>query len=230
MNDSVVGSLLQVFPFAGRLSPEASKAVRESASPQEFPAGAALLSEGQLCRSLLLVVRGAIRVFKAVPTGREITLYVVNPGESCLLGVSCLLTESRYPAQAATAKDTFAVAVPAPVFRRIFASDPEVQQFVIGLFSKRLAGVMTLVEEVAFRRMDERLAAFLLHASAKSAGLYHPVTMTHEEIAAHLGTAREVVSRLLSQFETDGLIALERRMVRIADPERLKRVARADPG
>lgn len=222
-------SALTMFPFLGGLSLPGAEAVRASLVSQRFPAGTVLLSEGQLCQGLLLVTRGAIRVFKAAPSGREITLYLVKPGESCLLGVSCLLTDGHYPAQAVTGPETEALSVPASVFRTIFASEPSAQQFVIGLFSRRLSGVMTLVEEVAFRRMDERLASFLISSADRGAEMYAPVTMSHEQIAAHLGTAREVVSRLLSQFEDEGLIAVERRMVRIADPRRLKRLAAGDP-
>lgn len=88
---------------------------------------------------------------------------------------------------------------------------------------------MKLVEEVAFHRMDERLAVFLLEESRGPRGICHPVSMSHEQIATHLGTAREVVSRLLSQLEDDGLIVLERMRIRIADPEGLRRVSSPDP-
>lgn len=229
MNNATRDSREDLFPFLARLSAAGAEAVRASMAPQRFAADTFLLAEGQLCQALLLVTREAIRVFKAAPSGREITLYVVKPGESCLLGVSCLLTDSRYPAQALTASDTEALSLPASVFRAIFASEPSAQQFVIGLFSRRLSAVMALVEEVAFRRMDERLAGFLLASSDRGAGIYGPVIMSHEQIAAQLGTAREVVSRLLSQFESEGMISVERRMVRIADPHRLKRLALGEP-
>jgi CRP/FNR family transcriptional regulator len=220
---------LALFPALGRLSREGEESVRTQAESLRIPAGTILLSEGQLCQALLLVAEGAIRVFKAAPSGREITLYTVKPGESCLLGVTCLLTDSHYPAQAVTGVETEALSVPAPVFRTLFASETSVQQYVVGLFSRRLSDVMTLVEEVAFRRMDERLASFLISSSDRGSGIYGPVTMSHEEIADHLGTAREVVSRLLSQFESEGMIAVERRVVRITDPRKLARRAAGDP-
>jgi CRP/FNR family transcriptional regulator len=210
-----------LFPFGPGLSARGADKLRRFISTARFPAGTVLLDEGSRCETLLLVRSGAIRVIKASPAGREITLYFVQAGEMCVLGISCLLSDHRYPATAVTKVDTDALVVPGGIFRELFREEPAVQQFVIDLFSLRLTAVMTLVEEVAFRKMDQRLAAFLLRESSGGPGLYRPVEMSHEQIAGHLGTAREVVSRILSQFEEDGLIALERRRVRIADPAKL---------
>lgn len=186
-----------------------------------FPAGTVLLDEGQPCDRALLVSRGAIRVYKTSPSGRDITLYLVQPGEMCVLGISCLLRDRRYPAQASVKIDTEALGIPASVFRRLFREEEAVQQFVLDMFSSRLSSVTRLVEEVAFRRMDERLAVFLLKEAVRTPGTYPTVTMSHEQIASHLGTAREVISRLLSRFEDDGLVTLDRRRVRIIEPAKL---------
>lgn len=209
------------FPFGPGLSAGGADKIRRFLSPARFPAGTVLLSEGSRCESLLLIRSGAIRVMKSTPEGRGITLYLVQAGEMCVLGISCLLSDRAYPALAVAKSDIDALVVPGGVFRELFREEPAVQQFVVELFSRRLSAVMTLVEEVAFRKMDQRLASFLLRESSGGPGVYRPVEMSHEQIAGHLGTVREVVSRLLSQFEDDGLIALDRRCVRIADPAKL---------
>ena len=175
------GDPVLLFPFATGLTARGADRLRQSLSSAHDPAGKILLDEGSRCETLLLVRSGIIRVFKTTPDGREITLYLVQAGEMCILGISCLFSE-----------------------------------------------VMTLVEEVAFRKMDQRLAAFLLRKSSEKTGRFRPVEMSHEQIADHLGTAREVVSRLLSQFEDDGMIELDRRRVRISDPAKLSALAPAE--
>lgn len=214
-----------LFPFAAGLTARGADRLRQSLSSAHVPAGKILLEEGSRCETLLLVRSGTIRVFKATPAGREITLYLVQAGEMCILGISCLFSDQRYPAMAAVMEDVDALVVPGGVFRELFRDEPAVRQFVVDLFSRRLDVVMTLVEEVAFRKMDQRLAAFLLRKSSEKTGRFRPVEMSHEQIADHLGTAREVVSRLLSQFEDDGMIELDRRRVRIADPAKLSALA-----
>ncbi len=218
---------LLAFPFLRGLARESFERLAASCESLVVPQGQHLLDEGALCEALLLVERGHIRVYKSAPTGREITLYRVEPGESCLLGTACLLSGEHYPAQAATLEEMNALAVPAQVFRSLFGREQGVQGFVVDLFSRRFVDLMVLVDEVVFRRMDERLSGFLLAEARKAPGALYPVEMTHEEIAAHLGTAREVVSRLLAQFETEGLVALGRRLVRVKDAPALSRRAGA---
>lgn len=202
--------------------------LRQSFFSARIPAGKILFDEGSRCDTLLLVRSGIIRVYKATPAGREITLYLVQAGEMCILGISCLMSDQGYPAVAAARDEVDALVVPGGVFRDLFRDEPAVRQFVVDLFSRRLAAVTTLVEEIAFRKMDQRLAAFLLRESSGRSGHRRPVEMSHERIADHLGTAREVVSRLLSQFEDDGLVELDRRSVRIVDFGKLSETVSAE--
>ena len=204
---------LTMFPFFSGLSPDGRQRLLDSLQVMRIDNGTELLDEGALCRALLLVESGAIRVFKVSPAGREITLYQVEPGESCVLGTSCVVNDLRYPANAVSSQPTTALAVPASIFRELYDREAAVREFVMSLFSRRLAALMLLVEEVAFRRMDSRLAAFLVEKSSVSAGITRPIEMSHEEIASHLGTAREVVSRVLQQFVDEGLVQLERKKV-----------------
>ncbi|RME41497.1 MAG: Crp/Fnr family transcriptional regulator [Deltaproteobacteria bacterium] len=219
---------LCAFPNLDDLSAQSIEILTPELQAVELPAGEVLLNDGDECRALLLVEKGGIRVYRQNDGGRQMTLYRVEPGESCVLGTSCVIGERAYPALAETLTPTQALVLPAPVFRQLFASDPAVQRFVMELFSRRLADLMLLVSEVGFGRMDLRLARFLLQEAEKQPGQFHPVPLSHEEIALHLGTAREVVSRLLHQFADEGLIRLERRRISLVHPESLRDRSKID--
>lgn len=223
--DAPPSERLAAFDFFASLTPPHQATLQQQVTPCHFPKGTSLLTEGDACEALLLIERGTLRIGKSAASGREITLYNVGAGESCILGTSCILGNIGYPAQAVVESDVDALAIPAPLFRQLFDAEAPLRHYVMELFSRRLAGVMALVEEVAFRRMDERLAAFLLPRAERGKGIYAPIELSHEEIAGQLGTAREVVSRLLQQFAVDGLVRLERRRILIADAAGLQRLA-----
>lgn len=213
---------ISAFPFFADLSEAGRETLLDSLQAMRLDSGQELLEEGALCQALLLVENGAIRVYKMSPSGREITLYQVEPGESCVLGTSCVVNDLRYPAHAICSSDTTALAVPAAIFRKLYEEETPVRTFVMDLFSRRLADLMLLVEEVAFRRMDERLATFLVEKGCVAPGVLKPIEMSHVEIASHLGTAREVVSRMLMQFVDEGLVRLERKKVILLEPDELR--------
>jgi CRP/FNR family transcriptional regulator len=172
---------------------------------QRVPAGKQIYSEGDSCNAIAFVLSGEIRVYKIGQTGREITLYEIGPGETCILNASCILAGQGYPAHAATVEDTDLLLVPSAEFRRMVAGHEKMREFVFALLSRRLSGVMELVEEVAFGRMDERLAEYLVERSDRGR-----LETTHQRIANDLGTSREVVSRLLKDLERKGSVRLSR--------------------
>lgn len=219
--DPAVRNCLESFSFVDQLSIPALKEIVGRGKWCRFDEETPLLSSGQGCEALLLVARGGIRVYKQAPSGREILLYRVSRGETCVLGTTCMLRQSSYPAEAFALAGTEALALPAGLFRDLFERESSVRRFVLDLYAVRLEELMLLIEEIAFRKMDERLAAFLLRESELSPGAFSPVCMTHEELATELGTVREVVSRLLHQFAEEGSVALERGRVRIQDRRKL---------
>ncbi len=225
--ESTLAERLAAFSFVGGLTMDGRRLLERSCQPLHFKHRQPLLAAGDQCNALLLVERGAIRVTKCAQSGREILLYRVAPGESCVLGTTCLLRQADYPAEALAQAGTDALAVPAETFRRLHELEPALRRFVLDLYALRLEELMLLVEAVAFRRMDERLADLLLRRGRVDASSFRPVEMTHEALATELGTAREVVSRLLTQFADDGSIALERGRVRIINPAALERSANA---
>jgi len=182
------------------------------AARQPFPADTHLYWEGDTCSGIAFLLSGAIRVYKCGETGREITLYEIGPGETCILNASCILGNKRYPANAVTISKGELVLVPAHDFRRLLGSHEAMRDFVFSLLSERLGEVMELVNEVAFRRMDERLMDYLVEKSGDGI-----LRATHQKIASDLGTSREVVSRLLKEFERQGRLSLDRSSIALRE-------------
>ena len=186
-----------------------------------LPAGQFVCLEGQACSHLALVTRGSVRVYKSGETGREITLYRIAPGGSCILTASCILNQRSFPAFAVTETEVEGYVIPAQVFHQWVDRHTPWQQYVFQLLSERLESVIEVIEEVAFRRMDSRLAAHLLEKSKATGSL--DLHETHEMIAADLGSSREVVSRLLKDFEREGLVTLGRGQIHLKRTDPLEK-------
>ena len=216
--------ILAKVPFIDEASPELRNALAENAVVVRLRAGEYFLREGDSCAHFAVVASGRMRVFKLGENGHEITLYHVGPGEACPLNVSCILSESTVPAMACVEDDVEAIVVPAATFRRWIAEHESLRSFVFRMFAGRLTEVMSLVEEVAFRRMDQRLAGRLAELF-ESEGSDGSVEITHAELAANLGTAREVVSRLLKEFERLDAIRLQRGKIFVRNSALLRTLA-----
>lgn len=168
--------------------------------------GAYLLREGQVCPSVPFVLEGSLRVFKSSESGKEITLYRIGPAQSCILSSGCGSGMPHFPASVQAARPTRAAFLPRERVSALIAESASFRDFILGQYSVRMAEVFELVEEVAFRHLDERLALWL----AGAAGAGGAVRATHQEIADHLGSSREVVSRLLKDWEEEGRLELSR--------------------
>jgi len=196
---------IKTFPVFRNSSDELLKELLVIARPQSVPAGKQIYSEGDSCQVIAFVLSGELRVYKAGQTGREITLYEIGPGETCILNASCILSGMSYPANAVTISDVTMLLLPSAGFRRLVDKHEEMRDFIFTLLSRRLSGVMELVEEVAFGRMDERLLDYLIEKSENG-----NLDTTHQKIANDLGTSREVVSRLLKDLERKQEVRLSR--------------------
>jgi CRP/FNR family transcriptional regulator len=183
-----------------------------------IPAGRDVFVEGDRVDAIALIISGVVRVYKIGETGREITLYRFGLGESCILTANAILSQQSFPAIATVEKDAEAVMVPADVFREWVARFDLWRGFVFELLSQRLSSVMAIVDEVAFRRMDTRVAALLLERGQRG----NPLRVTHQEIAAELGSSREVISRILEDFASRGLIHAGRGTIEVLDFESLQ--------
>jgi len=209
--------ILGLFPFFQDLSDTFKQQLIRQSEYACLPAGASYFEEGHSCSQIALVGDGDIRVFKRSESGREITLYHVEKGETCILTASCVLAQSAYPATAVVDRDAHAVVFPAGVFRDWVARNETIRQFVFSSLAIRMEGVLSLIEELTFRKLDERLAEFLKE-KLKTSDQDRRIIMTHEEIAVELGSAREVISRLLKDFERRGLIIQNRGEITVLDP------------
>lgn len=189
---------------------------------RSFAKGAILYEEGFPCPMVPLILSGVVRVFKMGETGREITLYRVEPGQICVLSSTCALTgrEAKLPAIAVAETDVELLAVPSHVFRKQLANEPQLQSHLNQILTERLSEMMMVIDEVAFGRVDIRLAEELLRGCRGTPGA--EVTATHAQLAMELGSAREVVSRVLKEFERQGMVRLGRGRIKVLDPDRLR--------
>lgn len=211
--------LLARFPAFAELPPEALRDLLGDAVLISAAAGATLFEPNMPCEGFPLVVDGSVRVVKASAGGREIVLYRVGPGEACILSGGCLLGQNEYMARGIAETEVRLLKVPPARFQDLILRFPAFRRFVFDMYGARLVEVMELVEEVAFRRLDRRLARLLVQRG--------PVLQaTHQELADELGSVRVVVSRVLRDFEDKGLVRLERERVTVRDPKQLLAFAR----
>lgn len=209
------------FPALKDIQDPRWRALMSKAQAVRLPAGTSVFHAGDPCRHFLFVLDGSVRVEKIAENGREIVLYRVGRGETCLLTTSCLIARERYPAEGMTDTDVRAVALPHELFQEALAISPEFRAFVFASFGARFTDLIALVEAISFGRGDARLARFLLESGNGS----NDVTATHQQLAAELGTAREVVSRLLKDFERHGLVRLTRGRIELTDRAGLEALA-----
>lgn len=210
--------LAPVLPVIRQAEAELRRDFQDKAFLAKIPAGRDVFLEGDQVGAIALLVSGVVRVYKIGETGREITLYRFGNGESCILTANAILSQETFPAIATVEKEAEAVMVPAEAFRDWVRRSDSWREFVFDLLSQRLSTVMALVDEIAFRRMDTRLVNFLIERSRMSAS----VRLTHQEIAAELGSSREVISRLLEDFAAEGILLSSRGKIEILDSEALR--------
>ncbi len=214
--------IAQVLPFLKNANGEIAREFRQAAYYARIPAGRDIFVEGDAVQSIALMLSGNVRVYKIGENGREITLYRFGLGESCILTANAIMNHQTFPAVALVESEAEAIMVPAETFRDWMRRYEEWRTFLFDLLSQRLAAVMAIVDEVVFHRMDARIAALLLRRADQGS----IIQITHQEIAAELGTSREVISRILEGFESAGMIASSRGQIEIVDAGELE--ARAE--
>jgi len=210
--------IARVLPVLQSADPQWEREFMQAAYLARIPAGRDVFAEGDSADSIAILLSGVVRVYKIGETGREITLYRFGLGESCILAANAILSRQSFPAIATVEEEAEAVMIPAADFRNwVHRYDPW-RDFVFDLLSQRLASVMAVVDEVVFRRVDVRVASLLLQRGQ----MHNPIRITHQEIAAEMGSSREVVSRILEGFAAEGLIRPARGALEILDFEALQ--------
>ena len=211
--------LLARFPVLAHLPPGRLAELAAAAPLRRVPAGTVLFEPGTQCEGFPLVVDGSVRVTASSEGGREIVLYRVAPGEGCILSGGCLLGHSSYRARGVAETDAVLASIPPSLFQELLVQSEPFRRFVFDMYGTRLAEVMELLEEVAFRKLDTRLARLLVQRGPV-------VEATHQALADELGSVRVFVSRLLRSFEERGWVKLERERITVIDLQGLARFAR----
>jgi CRP/FNR family transcriptional regulator len=213
----VADDITDAFPFLSSIPQPGRSELLSRSSRKKLRHKEVLVRDGNECSYLPLVLAGSLRVYKSSENGRELTLYRIERGETCILSARCLTNGGTFPAIAEADGDVDVLMVPAQLLLKLVANNAQWQVFLVEQYAKRLDMTMTLVEEVAFHHMDVRLAAHLF----KEAGTQGAVNTTHAELASDLGTSREVVTRILKDFESAGIISTHRGQIRILRPNEL---------
>lgn len=219
-------ALRQLFPFLSELNEPLRQRLANECLSRHLPAGTVLVEPGQACQALPMVLQGTIDVIRqaGVASGkghtREILLYRLLPGDSCVLTSGCLLTRRHFEARAVVSADAHLVLVPAALFLALTEQSPGFQRAILQLQYERLSELSALVCDVAFTRLDQRLAAALL-------GRGEALVITHQKLADELGSVREIVSRMLRLFEDRGWVRLERERIHVVDALALQQHAQA---
>ena len=212
--------LEEMFPVWNKLEPSQREILANAASMRRFTKGSPLHSGSDDCTGLFMVVSGQLRVFLISESGKEITLYRLFERDMCLFSASCMINSLQFDIYVDAEKDTDTVLIPTQVYQQLMEVSMPVQRYTSELMASRFSDVMWLVEQTLFKSFDVRLAAFLNEQrSIEASDTLH---ITHEEIARHMGTVREVVTRMLKYFQSEGAVSLFRGGIKIENHKKLE--------
>lgn len=216
MNSGAPPTPTALYPALSGVCPTLTE-LAPAVAPLTVPAGTVLFSENAPCQGFPLVLTGEVKVSRNSGDGRSLELYRVVPGELCLVSSACLFRTQPLSAHGVTTKTSTLLLIPPDIFKR-WLETHAFRDEVLGLFAERMADLTSLVDAVAFHKLDRRLAAALL-------GHGHQLAITHQALADELGTVREIVTRLLRRFERDGWVALGREQIQITNSAALRELA-----
>ena len=211
------------FPIWGKLTAAEKALLAQSASPRTAPKGTVLHNGSSDCVGLFLIRSGQLRAFILSDEGKEITIYRLFERDICLFSASCMMQSIQFDVTIEAEKDSELWVIPAEVYKRLMDSSAVVANYTNQVMASRFSEVMWLIEQIMWKSFDKRLAAFLLEESALDGS--DTLRITHDRIAAHMGTAREVVTRMLRYFQSEGMVALTRGAVKLKDRGRLRELS-----
>jgi CRP/FNR family transcriptional regulator, anaerobic regulatory protein len=213
VNEDLILRLFAAFPELAELDQEHRGELLDRLQFSRLRGGDIAYRQGQHCHNYVMCLEGQTRVFKTSESGREILLYQVGPGETCVLTTSCLMAGSPFPAESTAETDVLHAALPSNTFHRLMTTSPPFRKFVLDNYGDLLSSLIMLVDEVAFASLDLRLARRLL-AEADERGV---VAKTHQQLALDLGSVREVISRYLAEWERMGWVQASRGSIELKD-------------
>lgn len=216
--------LAGVLPFFSACTRDEFEAICRNSSLRNFPQKTVLQHGMDDCSGLLVVKTGQLRAYIISESGREVTVFRLGAGDICIVTASCALKNVRFNITVETERSSSVYVIPTNIFSKLNQSNTAVAEFAYEHMAQRLSDVMWIIEQTMFASFDKRLAAFLLEQYALDKT--KKLTITHEAIANHLGSAREVVSRMLKYFSEEGVVKLSRGTVAIEDVEKLTALSR----
>ena len=212
--------LWDFFPVWSQLSEQQQNKLGAGTVARNVKKGSALHSGSSECTGLLLVREGQLRAYILSDEGREVTLYRLFDRDICLFSAACIMRSIQFEIMIEAEKDTSLWVIPAEVYQGIMAESAPLSNFTNEIMASRFSEVMWLMEQIMWKSFDKRLAGFLLEESALEGSAV--LKLTHDSIAKHMGTAREVVTRMLRYFQGEGMVKLSRGAVEITDEEALE--------
>lgn len=221
MEDVAGGSDLRALGIFRDLSPTGQQMLECGMQLNRFDELKTIIHKGNSVSGAYVVVRGRLRVYSISPAGNEATLYFINPGEICILALNCIFNNLNYPAWVQTEPDTCVGMIPSLTYRTLFQNEPSIQNMTVHALSVLVFRLMEELEDIHSLNLGARLAKFILMRSEGCGQLQ----MTQSELAAHLGTTREVVAKLLGKMVADGLVTTQRGAIVVGQPEALARLA-----
>ena len=213
-------SVLERLPFWKLLTDSEKELVRQNAVIRLYKKGTRVYSSERECLGILFVMQGEMRTYLLSEEGREVTLFRIYPNDLCVLSASCVISQISFDTQMSAQKDTEALIIPPNIVLFLKEKNLSVRCFLYELATKRFSDVMWAMQQILFKRLDQRLALFLMQESQRLGT--DTIHMTHEQIAQQISSAREAVARMLKQFSEDGLVELKRGAIRLLDQKGLK--------
>lgn len=215
--------LSEYFPFWNKMTPQQQERLSGNAAERSFRKGEQIHQGFGGCTGVLLVKSGRLRVYTVTQEGKELTLYRLFERDMCLLSASCIINSLQFDVTVSAEEDSVIVNVPADVYKGIMSENAAVANYTNEIMASRFSEVMWVLDQVLSKKLDTRVAALLLEESELSEdGI---ITLTHEQLANHIGSAREVVTRMLRYFQNEGLVKLSRGSIEITDREKLTQTA-----
>ncbi len=224
LNQSETNNLSEILPFWKGLGEADRRLIMSAGSKSVFKQGEIILSRDTECSGLVAVKNGQIRAFFEMEDGREMTLYRLLSGDVCILTASCVLKNITFEVTLEAEKDSEAYLVPALSWKELTEKNSKAREFSTGLIAERFSEVMWVFEQMLSRNIGQRIAAFLLEQSVLEDS--QTLDLTHDTVAKHLGTAREVVSRSLKYMESDGILKRSRGQIHLLDMKRLRQMSK----
>lgn len=211
-----------IFPFWGEISDEAREYICRHSVAMTYLKGTTI-HDGSECSGVFLIRSGCLRVYMMSEKGKDITLYRLYPGDMCMLSASCVIQAITFDVMIDAEEDSECYVISGPAFASVSENNPKIKIFSLETAVSRFSDVMWVMQQILFMGMDQRLAIFLSDESQRIGSDVIP--LTHEQIAKYMGSAREVVTRMLKYFASEGIVELSRKGVKILDKKRLRELA-----